>query len=236
MKVLGKGFYLGGRAYGENSYISYILSKENGLIRGFTRFTKKKFNSLASLDYITFDWKSRDKDGLGFLNFNLIQSSKNQNNSFLFELIKASVSELCIKCMPLWQKNIEIYETVESLLNPTKFDEKYICLRYVWWEFLFLKNTGYGLNLNQCAVSGSFDNIYFISPKSGNSVSYNVGKKYEKKLFKIPKCFKNAGEKNDLNDSIEGLEITGYFLKKNFEKRASKLVFREQLIKKIRRT
>ena len=236
MNVIGKGFYLGGRAYGENSYISYILSKENGLIKGFTRFSKKNRNSLTSLDYISFDWKSRDKDGLGFLNFNLMGSSKNSNNSFLFELIKASVSELCIKCMPLWEKNIEIYETVESLLNPKKFDEKYIFLRYVWWEFLFLKNIGYGLNLNQCAVSGSFDNIYFISPKSGNSVSYNVGKKYEKKLFKIPKCFKDTDEKNELNDSIKGLEITGYFLKKNFEKKISKLVFREQLINKIRKT
>ena len=89
--------------------------------------------------------------------------------------------------MPLWQKNIEIYDTVKSLLNPGRFDEEYICLRYTWWEFLFLKNIGYGLNLNQCAVSGSFENIYYISPKSGNSVSYNVGKKYE-----IPQTISNS--------------------------------------------
>ena len=44
MQVIGKGYYLGGRSYGESSYISYILSKENGLIKGFTRFTRKKGN------------------------------------------------------------------------------------------------------------------------------------------------------------------------------------------------
>ena len=33
MQVIGKGYYLGGRSYGESSYISYILSKENGLIK-----------------------------------------------------------------------------------------------------------------------------------------------------------------------------------------------------------
>ena len=63
-------------------------------------------------------------------------------------------------------------------------------IKYVWWEILFLKNTGYGLNLDTCAVSGSSENIYFISPKSGNSVSFNIGKKYEKKLFKIPNVLK----------------------------------------------
>ena len=82
MQVIGKGYYLGGRSYGESSYISYILSKENGLIKGFTRFTRKKRNSLAALDHISFDWKSRDKDGLGFLNFDLIKSSKDPNHSF----------------------------------------------------------------------------------------------------------------------------------------------------------
>ena len=40
MKVNDEGFYLGSKKYGESSSISFILSKQNGLIKGFTRFTK----------------------------------------------------------------------------------------------------------------------------------------------------------------------------------------------------
>ena len=56
-------------------------------------------------------------------------------------------------------------------------------LKYVWWEVFFLKNNGYGLNLNKCAVTGSKDDIYYLSPKSGNSVSYSEGKKFHNKLL-----------------------------------------------------
>ena len=50
-------------------------------------------------------------------------------------------------------------------------------------NFVF-KNLGYGLNLDTCAVSGTTENIYFISPNSGNSVSFDIGKKYEKNYLK----------------------------------------------------
>ena len=39
----------------------------------------------------------------------------------------------------------------------------------------------------------------------------------KKKLFKIPQCFKIDENQIELDDCIEGLRITGFFLKKNFE-------------------
>ena len=219
MNVVDKGFYLGSKKYGENSTISFILSKENGLIKGFTRFTKKAPNIFSALEKINFEWKSKSIDSLGFIKMNLLEVSKKNESFFLFELIKASVAELCLKCLPFWQKNIEIFKDVELLLNTKKHELNNILIRYVWWEILFLKNLGYGLNLDICAVSGASENIYFISPKSGNSVSYDIGKKYEKKLFKIPKCFKVLDDKTEVKDCMEGLKITGYFLNKNFEKK-----------------
>ena len=64
---------------------------------------------------------------------------------------------------------------------------------------LFLKNTGYGLNLDKCAVSGSSKDLYYISPNSGNCVTLTVGNKYKKKLFRIPECLKN---KENLQHSL----------------------------------
>ena len=170
------------------------------------------------LDKVSFEWNSKNVDALGFIKISLHEISKKDDNLFLFELIKSSVSELCLKCLPPWQKNFQIFKDVEILLDSKNYEFCVTLLRYVWWEVLFLKNIGYGLNLDTCAVSGSSKNICFISPKSGNSVSYEIEKKYESKLFKIPKCFKEDNEYGDLKDCIEGLNITGYFLKKNFEK------------------
>ena len=51
------------------------------------------------------------------LKINLLESSKKGINDFLFELIKASVSELCLKCLPVWQTNNEIFKDIEILLD-----------------------------------------------------------------------------------------------------------------------
>ena len=79
---------------------------------------------------------------------------------------------------------------------------KYYFKKYwIWIEFRYL-----------CCIC--HQKIFVLYPKSGNSVSYEIEKKYESKLFKIPKCFKEDNEYGDLKDCIEGLNITGYFLKK----------------------
>ena len=83
MNVVDKGFYLGSKKYGENSTISFILSKENGLIKGFTRFTKKAPNIFSALEKINFEWKSKSIDSLGFIKMNLLEVSK-KNESFFF--------------------------------------------------------------------------------------------------------------------------------------------------------
>ena len=54
-------------------------------------------------------------------------------------------------------------------------------------------------------------------------------------ITKIPRCFKEIDDKNELNDCLEGLKITGYFLKKNFEKKYSSFIFRNELLKKLKK-
>ena len=40
---------------------------------------------------------------------------------------------------------------------------------YVKWEIGLLSSIGFSLNLNECAVTGKKNNLYFVSPKTGKS-------------------------------------------------------------------
>ncbi len=234
MKIKGKGFYLSSKRYGESSFIIYLFSQKNGLVKGFTNFSKKNKLSFTNLDKVNFIWNSKNPDGLGFLKFEICDIDLNKNKSFFFSLIKASASELCLKLLPLQQSYIEIYNELEELLVLNHNNIKQLISRYILWEINFLKYAGYGLNFKECVVTGEKKDISFISPKSGNSVSYQIGKKYEKKLFKIPLCFKDYNSEIEYSDYLRGLEIIGYFLSKNFEEQKSKLIFRKQLLVKIK--
>ena len=233
MKVNDLGFFLGNKKYGENSMIVYILSKNNGLIKSFSKYSKKKRLSFRILDEVNFTWQSKQKDSLGYINFDLEASIK-QNDTFINSLIKSSASELCIKFLPLWQQNFEIYNDLLRLIDSLDTKIELIIFNYVWWEIFFLKNTGYGINLEKCSVSGSKENLYYLSPNSGNSVIYSVGHKYRNKLFKLPNCLKEKAVSNNFVDYIEALKITTYFLRKSFDYDLNKFVFRTHLINKLK--
>ena len=139
MKINDLGFFLGNKKYGENSMIVYILSKNNGLIKSFSKFSKKQRCSFKILDEINFTWQSKQKDSLGYVNLDL-EASVKKNDSFVTSLIKSSVSELCIKFLPVWQQNIEIYNDLQRLIKTLDKRIELIIFNYVWWEILFLKN------------------------------------------------------------------------------------------------
>ena len=233
MRINDSGFFLGNKKYGENSMIVYVLSKNNGLIKSFSKFSKKKRLSFTILDEVNFTWQAKQQDSLGYINLELEASFK-KNNSFISSLIKSSASELCVKFLPLWQKNIEIYTDLKTLIKNLDKKTELIIFNYVWWEILFLKNSGYGINLDKCSVSGSKEKLYYLSPNSGNSVTYSVGHKYRNKLFKLPYCLREKAVSNNFVDYIDALKISSYFLRKSFDYDLSKFVFRSHLINKLK--
>ena len=233
MKINDLGIFLGNKKYGENSMIVYVLSKNNGLIKSFSRYTKKRTLGLTILDEVNFTWQSKQKDSLGYINLDLTTPLK-RNNSYICSLIKSSASELCVKFLPLWQQNIEVYNDLGKLINNLDKKIELIIFNYVWWEILFLKNTGYGINLEKCSVSGSKEKLYYLSPNSGNSVTYTVGKKYRNKLFKLPDCLKDKTVSSNFIDYANALKITSYFLAKSFDYDLNRFVFRSHLIDKLK--
>jgi len=227
MNIVDEGFFLYSKDFGEKSKILYILSKENGLIKGLSKQNNKKSN-LINLDKISFTWRSRNKDGLGYLNFE--QQRTNNFDDYFFLIIKASASELCVKFLPLWEKNKDVYNDISYLSMLEKREIFFLIGQYISWEINFLKNLGYGLNIGVCSVSGKAFDTYFISPKTGNAVSYSVGKKYSQKLFKIPNCMKDSFKNEFYDDYLQAFKITVFFLLKILENKKQNFIFRNQII------
>jgi len=77
---------------------------------------------------------------------------------------------------------------------------------YVKFELALLRELGFGLDLEKCAVTGRRDNLIYISPASGRAVTAEGASGYEGKMLNLP-CF---------NSQItESLSITEFFLMRN---------------------
>ena len=52
MQIEDIGFFLGTKEYGENSFIVFVLSKKHGLVKSFSKYSRKELQSLMILDQI----------------------------------------------------------------------------------------------------------------------------------------------------------------------------------------
>ena len=73
---------------------------------------------------------------------------------------------------------------------------------------------GFGIDLSECALTGTTDSLEWVSPKSGRAVNSKAGKRWSKKLLKLPPILLDKKIDADINDLIDGLNLTGHFLKK----------------------
>ena len=71
-----------------------------------------------------------------------------------------------------------------------------------------LASLGYGLDLKKCAATGTTENLFYISPKSGKAVCKEKGLKYDKKLLRFPTILKDVGKNYEFkrSDLLDGLK------------------------------
>jgi DNA repair protein RecO (recombination protein O) len=83
----------------------------------------------------------------------------------------------------------------------------------VRWELALLDELGFGLDLSQCAATGSNDQLIYVSPKSGRAVSASAGEPYREKLLALPQFLtkQRSGQVTGA-DVRTGFALTGHFL------------------------
>jgi len=84
---------------------------------------------------------------------------------------------------------------------------------YVRWEAGLLEALGFGLDLSECAATGTTENLIYVSPKSGRAVSAVAGAPYASRMFALP-GFLLGSKSADVTaaDIMAGLSLTGHFL------------------------
>jgi len=82
---------------------------------------------------------------------------------------------------------------------------------------LLLAELGFGLDLGECVVTGTSDDLAYVSPKSGGAVSTAAAAGYESRLLRLPPFLRNdrpdgTAAEPTMTDVIDFLALTGHFL------------------------
>ncbi len=84
---------------------------------------------------------------------------------------------------------------------------------FVRFEAGLLQDLGFGLDLSQCAATGSNDRLIYVSPRTGRAVSASAGEPYRDKLLTLPAFLTRTRSGHVSDDDVRsGFALTGHFL------------------------
>ncbi len=216
-KINDEGFLIHIKKYNEKSLIVKIISKNNGIISGFLKknFNKndKYINQIGNFINFEYNYKTIDRKGTIYIENIKSYIGLIFNNKFNLSIFN-SVIAILVNSINENDNIEEIYKIFEKIIFNFASDDKNLIFYYINFLFKIVVYLGINIDISKCAVSG-VDEVYYMSPKTANCVSKEVGEKYKNKLFVIPKCFfENCFDKIEIINSIN---ILHYFIEKIFK-------------------
>ena len=207
-----QGIILTVRPHGEGGAVVHVLSASYGKCGGYVNGAQSS-GRLRSLlqqgNIVSFEWQSKVDGQLGRFDLELEKDVA----SSIFDEPKAiaavqSACSLLDMFLPEREAHAGLYNGTVALMDIVKTDQWPAV--YVLWEVAFLKEMGYGIDLSQCAVCKTDENLTHVSPKTGRAVCEKDAEPYLDKLLNIPSFMRGGNfEEGDIE---KGLKLTGYFI------------------------
>ncbi|HEU0098204.1 MAG TPA: DNA repair protein RecO [Allosphingosinicella sp.] len=228
------------RPHGEHGAIVRALTPGDGIQAGFVRGgrSRRLRPILLPGNLVQAEYRARTEEQLAQLSVELASSRA----PLLGEALPAAAIEwttaLAATALPEGQPYPRLYEALDGLLaaieaSPSARSWAPSLVRY---ELGVLAELGFGLDLSECAATGSREGLAFVSPKSGRAVGEAAAAGYRDRLFPLPPLMLGSGAAS-WPDILAGLRITGHFLARDvlIDRQSEILAARDRLLDRLRR-
>ena len=210
-----------------------VFTKQHGLYSGVVRGSLKKSTAHYSEgNLVDFFWQARLHEHVGTAKCEIIKSysgvligSKTKLYAFnsIVSLIKAAFHER--------EPHNNFFPEFENYLQ--KSINSFHITDYIHLELSILNESGYGLQLDECAATGSTADLCFVSPKSGKAVSRQAGLPYLDKLLHLPKFLSDSSFEITKDQIKQAFDLTSYFFDRYFLHNSKQLQARNLFIEHV---
>jgi len=215
MRIVTPAIVVALRAHGEHGAVVRLMTPDHGLQAAYVRGAKGRRLRPILLpgNEVEATLSTRTETQLPQATVELVHS----RGPLLSEPLPAAAIDwacaLTATALPEAQPYPRLYEALDGLLAaveaaPAASGWGSAMVRY---ELLLLAEQGFGLDLDQCAVSGDDADLIAVSPRSGRAVSAAEAGPYLGKLLPLPRFIREGGIGN-WDEILEGLAISGHFL------------------------
>lgn len=228
------------RHHGEHGTIVRLLTPEAGLVAGYVRGGRSRGMRpvLIPGNIVQADLRARTAAQLASLSVELEHSRA----PLLSEPLPAAAIEwacaLTAATLPEEHPYPALHDALSAVFDAIEAAPaaRGWAVALVQYERLLLAELGFGLDLGACAVAETSNDLAYVSPKSGRAVSRAGAIGYEARLLPLPSFLLEGGEA-DWPDIIDGLALTGHFLRRDLlgDRKADVLAARDRLVERLKR-
>lgn len=206
------------RPFGEHGAILEALTREHGRHLGLLRgaMSKRMKGALEPGNMLQVHWRGRLDQQLG--NYTIELSAARAAQFFDDALKLAGLASSCAvvaATLPERETHARSFEAMDALLTMMAERPSPDWLaHYIRFELVLLEDLGFGLDLTSCAATGATERLTHVSPKSGRAVSAEAAVPYIGRLLKLPKFLTAKDGTPNVQDLVDGLALTAYFLER----------------------
>jgi len=214
MEWRDEAIILGIRRHGETSAIVELMTREHGRHLGVVKGARSRRMQplIQSGNCVEAQWWARLDEHLGTFRLEGVDFSAARMMQMPLALYGFQTAAANLRLLPEREPHPALYQALQLLIRhfsqPLLAGE--IVLRF---EMLLLEKLGFGLDLTCCAVTGTREELAYVSPKSARAVSRAAGLPWKEKLLVLPLFLREVNcHPVSCDDIRDGFRLTGFFL------------------------
>ncbi len=215
MRWADDGIFLLGRPHGELSVIADIFTRANGRARGLVKGGRSRRIRpiLQTGNGLKVEWRARLDDQLGVYKAELTEPTASRVFDDKLSLAGVTALAALLQVLPERDPHPGLFDAAKACLGAAG-DEAFPA-SLIRFELRYLDELGFGLNLTACAATGRTDDLAYVSPKSGQSVTREAGEPYHDRLLPLPAFLIKAPGPDQPSpaDLQAAFALTGHFLR-----------------------
>jgi DNA repair protein RecO (recombination protein O) len=215
MEWRDEGIVIGLRRHGESSAIVEAMTRAHGRHMGLVRGARSSRLGAAvqpgnSLGLV---WRARLDEHLGAYAVEPLNLRAGRLLPSALALAGLGYLGALLRLLPERDPHAGLFEALAAIVD--RLDDPALAPALVArFEAMILAESGYALDLEACVVTGSREDLIYVSPKSGRAVSATAGAAWRDKLLPLP-AFLRAGPPAASPDAAgvaDAFRLTGFFL------------------------
>jgi DNA repair protein RecO (recombination protein O) len=211
-----EGIFLGAKPLGEANAVAELFTLGHGRHLGLVRGGRSRRIRplLQPGNRLRVTWRARLSEHLGGFSLELIDAHAARALDDAAALAAIGSLAGLARLLPERDPHPELYIAALQVIGAFEQSGVWPAL-LVRWELLLLQELGFGLDLGECAATGSDAELVYVSPRSGRAVSRDAGQPYDAKLLKLPAFLRDDDAASSESDLLAGFALTGYFLQRD---------------------